>query len=190
MRRLSALFPARLMVLFGNNRLIGTPEIRIADTTVIYRRKRLPEFLTGRFAAISDHERNNLACFPTESKPYPALICLLAHKRPDFIQFKQNATEIARNCRNQRLCQRRQRLDFFLTSQSQYCEQHRTFVPIHASYCALDRHVGLFLAVPLNRLSYRDCPDFVGGRSGRDTSACRSGQYHILSGSNCRNDGK
>jgi len=180
MRGLSALFPTRLMLLFRNNRLIRAPEISIASSTSIHLWKRIPEFPAGRFAAISDHECDNLACLPAESKPNPALICFLADKGPELIQFKRDATGIARNCWNQCLCERCQTLGFFLTSQSRYCAQHRTFVPIRAGYCALDRHAGSFLAVPLNMPSYQDCLDFADGRSGRDTSACRSGQYRIL----------
>ena len=178
------------MLFFRDNRLIGVPEICITGSTVICLRKRVPEFPAADFAAISNHERGNLACFSAESKPNPALICFLADKGPEFIQFKRDATRIARNCRNQCLCERGQTLGFFLTSQSPYCAQHRTFVPIRASYCALDRHAGSFLAVPPNMLSYQGCLDFAGGRSDKGTSACRSGQYRILSGSDCRSDGR
>ncbi len=188
MRGLSRLFSTRLMLLFRDNRLIGAPEISITRSTTIDRRKRLPEFPTGGFAAISDHERHNLACLSAERKPNPALFGFLAHKRPEFIQFKRDTPGIARNCRNQCLCECRQTLGFFLTSQSPYCAQHRTFVPIRVSYCALDRHGGSFLAVLLNRPLYRDYRDFADDSSDRSTSACRWGQYRILSGLDCRND--
>jgi hypothetical protein len=64
------------------------------------------------------------------------------------------------------------------------------FALIRASYYALDRREGSFLAVVLNMPLYQDCPDFAGDSSGRGTSVYRSGQYRILSGSDCRNDGR
>jgi hypothetical protein len=106
MRGLSALFPARLMLLFRDNGLIGAPEISITGSMTIYLWKRVPEFPTGGFAPISDHERDDLARLATESKPNPALIGFLTHKGPEFIQFKRDATGIARNCRNQCLSER------------------------------------------------------------------------------------
>lgn len=113
MRRLSRLFPARLMLLFRDNRLIGAPEISITGSTTIHRWKRLPEFLTGGFAAISDHERHNLACLPTERKPNPALFCFLADKGPEFIQLERDATQITWDCWDQRLLSLTQTLGFF-----------------------------------------------------------------------------
>ena len=180
MRGLSTLFPARFVLFFRDNRLIGAPEICITGSTTICLWKRVPEFLTGDFAAISNHKPDNLARFSAESQPNPALLCFLADKRPEFIQFKRDATRIARNCWNQCLRERCQTLGFFLASQSQYYEQHRTFVPIRASYCAPDRRAGSFLAVVLNMLSYQGCLDFAAGRSDRGIFACHSGQYRIL----------
>jgi hypothetical protein len=177
---LSALFPAWLMLLFRNDGLIRAPEISITGSTTILRRKCVPELLAGGFAPIADHERDNLACFPAEGKPHPALVCFLAHKRPEFIQLKRDATRITWNCRNQCLCELCQTLGFFLTSQSPYCAQHRTSVPIRASYCALDRHGGWFLAVDLNMRYCQDYRDFADDSRDRSTSACRWGQYRIL----------
>jgi hypothetical protein len=180
MCRLSCLFPAQLMLLFRDNRLVGAPEISITGSTTIHLWKRLPEFPTASFAAISDHERHNLACLPAERKPNPALLCFLADKGPEFIQFECDATQITWDCWDQRLCERDQTLGFFLTSQSPYCAQHRTFVPIRASYCALDKRGGWFLAVDLNMPLCQDCRGFADDRFDRSTSACRWGQYRIL----------
>ena len=101
----SALFPTWLMLFLWDYRLIGAPEISIADTAAIYLWKSIPEFLARRFAAITTHKRNNLACFATKRKPNPALICFCAYKGPKLIQFKREATGITRNCRNKCLCE-------------------------------------------------------------------------------------
>ena len=177
---LSALFSARLMLFVGNNGLIGAPKIRITGSLTIRLWKRLPEFATGDFATIPDHECDNLTSLPAERKPNPALFCFLAHKRPEFIQLECDTTRIARNRWNKSLCERLQRLDFFLTSQSPYYAQHRTSVPIRVSYYVLDRLAGSFLAVLLNRPLYRDFHGFAGDRFDRGTFASRLGQYRIL----------
>jgi hypothetical protein len=104
------------MLLFRNDGLIRAPEIRITGSITILRRKCVLEFPTGGFAPITNHERDNLACLPTERKPNPTLICFPAYKGPEFIQFKRDTTGIARNCRNECLCELRQTLGFFLTS--------------------------------------------------------------------------
>ena len=168
------------MLFFWNDGLIGAPKITLPGSLTIRLRKRIPEFATTRFTAISDHERDNLACLPAERKPNPALLCFLAHKGPEFIQFERDTTRIARHCRNKRLCERLQTLGFFLTSQSQYYAQYRTFVLIRVSYCALDRLGGSFLAVLLNKPLYRDFHGFAGDRFDRNTSAYRLEQYRIL----------
>ena len=101
----STLFSTWLMLFLWDNRLIGAPEISIAGTTTIRLRKRVPEFLARRFAAITTHKRNNLACFATKRKPNPALICFCAYKGPKLVQFKRETTGIAWNCRNKCVCQ-------------------------------------------------------------------------------------
>ena len=68
------------MLFIGNNRLIGAPKIRITRSLTIRVWKRLPEVPTGGFAAISDLERDNLARFPAEREPNPALFWFLLHK--------------------------------------------------------------------------------------------------------------
>jgi hypothetical protein len=150
---LSALFAARLMLLIGNNRLIGTPKITLTGSLTICLRKPFPQFAAAGFAAISDHERDNLAGLPAERKPNPALLSFLPHKRPDFIQFERDTTRIVRNGWNKCLCEGLQALGFFLASQSPYFAQHRTFVPNHVSCYALDRLGESLLAdVPNRRL--------------------------------------
>jgi len=73
------------MVFGGNNRLIRLPEIGIAGTTPIDGWNSTPELSTGEFTTITDHERDNLARFPTQCEPYPMLADFLANKGPNSI---------------------------------------------------------------------------------------------------------
>jgi hypothetical protein len=168
------------MLFIWNDRLIGLPEIGIASTTSIGGRNSIPELPAGGLAAITQHKRDNLTCFPTECEPDPTLIGFLSHKRPEFIEFECHGGWIGWNGWYERLCQWWQLVGFFLTKQSQYYGQHRMFVRDRVSYCVLDRNAGFLLFARRNRLYCQGFRDFAVHKCDNSTSVCRSGQYRIL----------
>ena len=79
-RRLSALFAARRVVLFRDDVSVCFPEVAVAMTRAIGWWYAVPEFLTSSLTAVAHDICHDLARAATKSNPYPPLIALFANK--------------------------------------------------------------------------------------------------------------
>lgn len=77
---LAAVFPARRMLIFGDDILISLPEIAIAMSRAVSRRDTLPELAASGFAAITSDEGDHLARRAAQGDPNPAFATFPGHK--------------------------------------------------------------------------------------------------------------
>ena len=86
---LSALFADCAMGFFGKRVLICFAEVAIGETSALCARRPVPSTAITLFAAVPDHNGDDLAGSPTHGRPQPALDAPLAHKAPGLIEFER-----------------------------------------------------------------------------------------------------
>ncbi len=111
----AAVFAARRMLRCRDDVAISLPEIRVAVRRAIGCRDALPELTASRFRAVADDISHDLARAPRERDPNPALAALLAHKRPEFVQFQLCGRRVIRCWLNQCRAQVGELSRFFLS---------------------------------------------------------------------------
>ena len=108
-----AVFATRCMLVGWDDLAISLPEIRVAMSHAIERRDALPQLAASCGRAVAHHIRHDLARAPRERDPNPAFAALLAHKRPELVEFQLVARGRLR--REQRRAQGWEACRFFLS---------------------------------------------------------------------------
>jgi hypothetical protein len=91
-----------MMSISGKDIGISFPEVTERVTMAISSRNGLPQFTTSLLAAVTDSERNDLACTAAHDCPNPAFLALGSHKGPYFIEFKDVFILSSEECITQR----------------------------------------------------------------------------------------
>jgi hypothetical protein len=123
MRRFSHVFADAMVRFRRENGRIGVPAITKTDTPAIGDGNPMPETTTRAFTPVANDKRQNLTRPATHHRPQPAFPCPLAHERPGFIHLQHVVWGGRLECRPQR----RQGLDFFLSTRPGLSGRRRIF---------------------------------------------------------------
>ena len=82
MRRLPGFFANGMMRAFGQDRLIGLPEVGVGTTPAIGGGDGVPQAPTGVCTAIPNDKGNDLPGTATQRRPQPLLVLPRIYKRP------------------------------------------------------------------------------------------------------------
>jgi hypothetical protein len=93
MVRQARLLTDRFMLIRRDHRLVCLPEVRVTQRPLVPTRHRPPQPLARVLATVARHERHNLPGYGTECDPHPALVVLVMHERPEFVEFKYTILE-------------------------------------------------------------------------------------------------
>ena len=85
---LSTVLTDRLMSFLGQYLSIGHPEINVEHAILVFNRDFAPQSPTILLRVVTDGEGNNLPSSTTHGRPQPALVGLLEHKAPNFVEFQ------------------------------------------------------------------------------------------------------
>jgi len=106
-------FADGLVLLGGQDILIGFPNVAIKEPLSIRVGDALPKLLAGSCAASTDHTSDDLTGLLAQGWPHPALTHLGADKAPHLIEFQLNMSGLFE--RGKRIFQRREFASFFLS---------------------------------------------------------------------------
>ncbi len=86
--RLPALLANRFVLIARNHCLVRLPKIRVALRVFVSPRNFSPQRPTRLRASITCHKRDNLLGHGAQGNPDPALVFLVVHERPEFVQLE------------------------------------------------------------------------------------------------------
>jgi hypothetical protein len=78
----------RFVLIRRDHRPVCCPEIRVAQCLLISTRYGPPQTLARVLAAVARHKRHHLPGHSAQRNPYPALVLLVMHERPKFVQLE------------------------------------------------------------------------------------------------------
>ncbi len=87
-RSLPGFLTNRMVGTFGQDGLVGAPEVGVGATATIGWRNSLPQPATGGCTAIPDDKGDDLTGAAAQRRPQPLLVLPGIDKRPQFIQFQ------------------------------------------------------------------------------------------------------
>ena len=88
MARLACAFARRLVLLVGEHRLIGSPEVAVEQGLLIALRDTPPQKSAGGLAAVADGEGDDLAGPSALGEPHPLLVFTPQYERPHLVEFE------------------------------------------------------------------------------------------------------
>ena len=121
---------------------IGVPEIADARTSPVRSGNAAPEPSTGAFAAVADHEGDDLARPAAQRHPKPPFPRPFPHERPDLVELEA----VIRLNGQQGRPERRQRPEFFFSHAAN--ARRRRCVRSHAYSDVPERHAKFLLDAP------------------------------------------
>ncbi len=85
---LTTFFAYAAMCFIGKDLAVCLPEVVESQTPLVLVRNLVPQVPTGLFAAVANHESDDLARAATNRRPQPSFSALFQHERSGFIKFK------------------------------------------------------------------------------------------------------
>ena len=86
----AGVFTDRLMLLVGEDGLIGPPEVGVDGALPVVLGYGPPQLPTGRFTPSPNDTGDDLPGSFAQGEPDPALIAFVTHKRPKLVKFQLN----------------------------------------------------------------------------------------------------
>ena len=111
----AAVFAGSSVLLVGDHILIGLPEVGVAMRRAIVSRDAFPQAATGGGAAVADTIGHDLATGDTQRDPDPPHLALVAHERPQFVEFQLGRQLVVRPRLDERRAQGWERGGFFFS---------------------------------------------------------------------------